>query len=137
MFKPVSAKTVTDYIRSLPHNRRNDIERLHAFIKKSVPKLTPYFANNMIGYGRFPYLNYKKEAIDWPIIALASQKKYISIYICSIEDGQYLAERYKNDLGRVNVGKSCIRFTSPDDLSMASLRRILRIAEKKPGITKK
>ena len=25
--------------------------------------------------------NYKKEVVDWPIIALASQKSYISIYI--------------------------------------------------------
>ena len=110
MFKPVKAKSVKEYFAMLPKERRLPVEFLHKFIQKTAPKLKPNFAYNMPGYGFFKYKNYKKEIIDWPIIALASQKNYISLYICSIDKGEYLAEKYKDKLGKVSVGKSCIRF---------------------------
>ncbi len=82
MFKKVKAKTVKEYLSAVPVDRKETIQYLHNFIQKAVPKLKPYFANNMIGYGKFKYSNYKKEIIDWPIIALANQKQYVSVYVC-------------------------------------------------------
>ncbi len=80
------------------------------------------------------YLNYKKETIDWPVIALASQKNYISLYVCCITDGQYLAERNKKELGKVSVGKSCIRFKKLEDLNLPALKKLLKEAARKPGL---
>jgi hypothetical protein len=118
----------------VPDGRKEAIIFLHNFIQKAVPKLKPFFATNMLGYGAFPYKNYKKEMIEWPIIALANQKLYISIYVCSLEGGEYLAEKYKNTLGKVSVGKSCIRFKKLVDLNLTALKKILRLASKNPGI---
>jgi hypothetical protein len=81
MFKKVKTKSVEEYLAAVPKERQNDFLALHNFIQKTVPKLKLHFANNMLGYGSFPYLNYKKEKIQWPTIALANQKQYISIYI--------------------------------------------------------
>lgn len=134
MFKPTKAKNAEDYLNSLPEERKQPLLFLHKYIQKVSPKFKSYFANNMLGYGSFPYKNYKKETRDWPIIALASQKNYISIYICALEKGEYLAEKYKDTLGKVNVGKSCIRFKNLEDINLPELKKILKKAEKAPGL---
>ncbi len=134
MFKPTKAKTMKEYFQALPPDRREAMEFLDAFIRKTAPKLKPYFSYNMPGYGAFPYRNYKNEQIEWPVIALASQKNYISLYVCAVEKGKYIAEMYKKDLGKVSVGKSCIRFKKISDLDLDTLKKVLKLAEKNPGL---
>ncbi len=134
MFKPSKATNVEEYLALVPEDRRETIEFLHAFIQEVSPILTSNFAYNMLGYGSFPYKNYKKEIITWPVVSLASQKNYMSLYICALEKGEYIAEKYKEILGKVNVGKSCIRFKKLEDLNLPALRKVLLIAAKNPGL---
>jgi len=135
MFKPIKAKTVEEYLAAVPEERKEVIHFLHDFIIKTAPKLKPHFASNMIGYGSFPYKNYKKEPIEWPVIALANQKNYVSLYMCAIEDGEYIAEKFKKELGKVNVGKSCIRFKKIEDVDLPTLKKVIELAEKNPGLS--
>lgn len=134
MFKPTSAKTIAEYKRVLPKERREMIDAIDALIKKTAPKLKPNFSYNMLGYGGFDYVNYKKELVKWPVIALASQKNYISLYICALEDGEYIAEKYKKELGKVSVGKSCIRFKKLNDLNLTVVKKLIKLAAKSPGL---
>ncbi len=135
MFKPVKATTIKEYMDMLEPRRRTQIEQLDAFIRKTVPSLKPHFASNMLGYGSFPYKNYKKEDIEWPVIMLASQKQHISLYICSTINKEYLAEKYKDTLGKVKVGKSCIRINKLEDVDMEGLAKVLKLAEEHQGFT--
>jgi hypothetical protein len=134
MFKPTKAASVKEYLAAVPADRQKDIIFLHNLIQKVSPKFKSYFAYNMLGYGKFPYRNYKKEKIDWPIVALANQKNYISVYVCSVDKGKYLAEKYKHELGKVSVGKSCIRFKKVTDLNLPALKTLLKRAAKNPGL---
>lgn len=134
MFKPTNAKSVSEYIKALPKERKEPILFLHKFIQATAPKFKPYFSYNMLGYGKFKYKNYKKEIIDWPIVALASQKNYISVYVCAIDNGKYVAEKYKSKLGKVSVGKSCIRFKKIEDVNLSVLKEVLKKAAKAPGL---
>jgi hypothetical protein len=134
MFKPTKAKTVNEYLQAVPPERREMMEFLHAFIQKTVPTLRPHFAYNMLGYGSFPYKNHKKETVQWPVISLANQKNYVSLYVCAIDNGKYLAEAHKKDLGNVSVGKSCIRLKNLGDVNLKTLQKVLKAAEKKPGL---
>lgn len=134
MFKPVSAKTVQGYLAAVPKDRKETIELLHEFIQKSAPTLKAHFAHNMLGYGSFLYKNHKGDMIEWPTVALANQKNYISIYVCAIENGEYIAEMYKAKLGKVSVGRSCIRFKKNDDLNLETLKKVIKLAEKSPGL---
>ena len=135
MFKAVKAKTTDEYIDALPTDRKETIIFIDAFIKKVAPSLKSNFLYNMPGYGKFKYKNYKKEVLDWPTVAVASQKNYISLYICAVQNGEYVAEKYKNDLGKVSVGKSCIRFKKIDDLNLKTLEMVIKLAAKNPGLT--
>jgi len=134
MFKPTKAKTVKEYMAALPADRKKVIADIHAFIQKTVPSLKAHFAYNMLGYGSFPYKNYKKEMITWPVVSLASQKNYISLYVCAVENGKYIAEKNAKDLGKVSVGKSCIRFKRLEDLNLDVLKKVLKSAAKNPGL---
>jgi len=134
MFKSTKAKSVETYLAQVPEDRKDLVLFLHKYIKKTVPKLKSHFAYNMLGYGSFPYLNYKKEKIYWPVIALANQKNYISLYVCAVDRGQYIAEKYKKELGKVSVGRSCIRFRKLEDINLAALKKVLQLAAKFPGL---
>ena len=136
MFKSTNAKSVEEYLSVLPKERQEPVLFLHDFIQKAVPKLKPHFAYNMLGYGSFACKNYKKEMVDWPVIALASQKNYMSIYVCALDNGEYLAEKFQDKLGKVSVGKSCIRFKKLDDLNLPELAKILKKAAKSPGLVR-
>lgn len=110
--------------------------------RKRFPVLKPWLAYNMIGYGSFPYKNYKKEMIDWPIVSLANQKNYVSVYVCALDGGEYIAEKFKNELssqtrsGKVSVGKSCIRIKKLEDVDLKVLKKVIQLAAKKPGLVK-
>jgi hypothetical protein len=134
MFAKNEAKSVEEYLLMVPGDRKKDIDFLHAFIQKAVPKLKPYYASNMIGYGSFYYLDSKKQKKDWPIISLANQKNYISIYVCTIIDDKAAAEKYKKDLGNLSKGVSCIRFKKIEEINLETLKIVLQLAEKKPGV---
>jgi hypothetical protein len=134
MFKSIKAKSIKEYIASVPEDRKELIVFLHHFIQKAAPDLAPYLASNMLGYGSFPYKNYKKEIVTWPTIALANQKNYVSIYVCAISDGQYIAEKYRKKLGKVNVGKSCIRFRKLEDVHLPTLTKVISEAARHPGL---
>ena len=136
MFKPTKAKTVKEYLDAVPKEHKEMVMFLNNFIKKAVPKLKVHFANNMLGYGSFPYKNAKKEMIEWPTVALASQKSYVSIYVCSVIDGEYVAEAHKKELGKVKVGRSCISFKKIEDVNLPVLKKVLKVAEKHPGLVK-
>jgi len=134
MFKSVKAKTSQEYIDALPEDRKEILKFLDTFIKENAPSLKPNFLYNMPGYGSFKYKNYKKELLDWPTIAVASQKNYVSVYVCSVDNKGYIAEHFKNDLGNVRVGKSCISFKKLEDLNLDIFKKIIKIAEKSPGL---
>lgn len=134
MFKPVKAKSIKEYFSVLSKEEQKPMEFLNKFIRRAAPSLKPNFIYNMPGYGIFKYKDYRKKIIDWPVIALASQKNYMSLYVCAVHDGEYIAEKYKKDLGKVSVGKSCIGFKKLEDLNLKTLKKVIKLAEKSPGL---
>jgi Domain of unknown function (DU1801) len=134
MFAKNAATSIEEYLTLVPEDRKDAIDFLHAFIQKAVPKLTPYYASNMIGYGSFYYLDAKKERKDWPIISLANQKNYITIYVCVLITDKAAAENYRKDLGKLTKSISCIRFKKIDEIELETLTTVLQLAEKNPGV---
>ena len=126
MFKAIKANSTAEYLANIPTDRRELVNFMHSFIKKTVPKLKPHFVYNMLGYGSFPYTNNNKEVLQWPVIALANQKNYVSVYVCAVDKGVYIAEKHKNELGKVSVGKSCIRFKKLENINLPILKKVLQ-----------
>jgi hypothetical protein len=59
---------------------------------------------SMLGYGEQPYqTKAMKEPGIWPVVALAVEKRYLSLYVSAVIDGEYVAERYASQLGNVRA----------------------------------
>ena len=124
------AKTVSAYLAELKEPRKSDVANLHKAIQAAVPKLKPHINYGMIGYGKFHYKYASGREGDWFTVGLASQKNYISVYVCAARNGKYLAEAAKKKLGKVSVGKSCIRFKKLEDLNLKELTKLCKEASK-------
>ncbi len=75
-------------------------------IRTAAPQLEPAAAGNMLHYGPFRYRYASGRQGDAYVVGLASQKQYVSLYLCSTVDRAYLAEANAARLGKVSVGKT-------------------------------
>ncbi len=141
MFKVTDAKNPEEYIAMIDEPRKSEIQKLHDLILKTVPDLKPFMISGMIGYGKFHYKGKSTEG-EWCIIALASQKNYISVYACASDGKNYVAEKYAEVLStkdttkkrpKVSIGKSCIRFKNTEDIDFEVLKKVLKESESLGG----
>jgi hypothetical protein len=113
--------------------RGEQLRRVDALVTAAAPgidrQLVPVGSSAMLGYGLMPYQpKSAKEPTMWPLIALAAQKRHLSLYVCAVVDGSYLAESRAERLGKVSCGRSCIRFTTLDRVDAAELATLVRDA---------
>jgi hypothetical protein len=135
MFKPTDAKTPEEYISSLEEPRRTEVQKIHDFIRETLPQYKPYILSGMIGYGSYHYKYASGREGDWCVIGLSSRKNYISLYICAVKDGKYVAESFKDNLPKADIGKSCVRFKKFEDITFPELRELLLLgSEAEPQI---
>ena len=113
--------------------REAELRAIDALVVAAAPgidrQLVPVGSGQMLGYGLMPYRPRSAgETTTWPLIALAAQKRHLSLYVCAVVDGVHLAESRADRLGRVSCGKSCIRFTSLDRVDRDELTALLQDA---------
>lgn len=140
--KPTAAKSIDAYIDQIDEPRRSEIIELDALITKTVPKLERHLmgqmGSQMIGYGPYHYKYESGREGDTAILSLASQKRHISLYVMCADQktGEYLAEKFEPLLGKVSVGKSCVRFTKLENVDRKGLVALMKAAEKNGGMAK-
>ncbi len=113
--------------------RETELRAADALVGAAAPgidrQLVPVGSGHVLGYGLMPYRpRSARETTTWPLIALAAQKRHLSLYVCAVVDGVYLAESRADRLGRVSCGKSCIRFSSLDRVDRDELTALLQDA---------
>jgi len=113
--------------------REAELRRVDALVTAAAPgidrQLVPAASGAMLGYGLMPYKpRSAKQVTTTPLISLAAQKRYVSLYVFAVVDGVYLAEARADRLGRVSCGKSCIRFSSLDAVDTDELSAVVRDA---------
>lgn len=120
--------TPTAYLANLPADRRTELKALHTAIRQAAPQLKPHVAYNgtMLGYGPYHYKYATGREGDCPIVALSSRANYISLYISGQRNGRTIAEAAQARLGKVSVGKVCIRFKKLADLNLPAAMELVR-----------
>ena len=114
-------------------DREQELRRVDELVTGAAPgidrQLVPLGSGAMLGYGLMPYRpKSAKVTTTVPLIGLAAQKRHLSLYVCAVVDGGYLAESRADRLGTVSCGRSCIRFTSLDRVDTGELAALLRDA---------
>jgi uncharacterized protein YdhG (YjbR/CyaY superfamily) len=126
-----SAKTVAEYLESLPKERRAAIEAVRKVVRKSLPK----GYKEAMGYGmiawQVPLGRYADTYNGEPLCyaAIASQKSYCALYLMGVyqvpAQAAALKAAFKAEGKRADMGKSCIRFRTPDDLPLAAIGKLV------------
>ncbi len=119
------AKTVDEYLSSLPDDRVEIIAALRNEIKKNLPKgFEETMQYGMISYvvphKLYPGGYHCKPEDALPFMSVASQKKHVAVYHMAVYEGAlhdwFLKEWKKVSDKKPDMGKSCIRFKKPDDV---------------------
>lgn len=120
------ATTVEAYMKEIPADRLEAMSKLRKVIKKNIPKGFQECMNyGMIGYV-VPHKLYAEgyhcdPSMPLPFMNIASQKNNISVYHMGIYADQKLlkwfeGEYKKLNIGKLDMGKSCIRFKNMDKI---------------------
>jgi hypothetical protein len=122
----LKVSTPAEYIAKLVEPRKAEVVALDALIRKTAAKLAPFVHGGILAYGPWHYKYPSGREGDWFRIGVASNKNYISLYICAGDEEGYIPERYKKALPKANIGRSCVRFKRLSDLDLAALKRMIR-----------
>src|SRR3954467_1902361 len=79
------ATTIENYLDELPEDRKTPMKKLHAVIKKNLPKgFKEAMSYGMIGYvvphSLYPSGYHCDPTLPLPFMCIASQKNFIAIY---------------------------------------------------------
>jgi|ERR1051325_4263284 hypothetical protein len=125
------ASTVAEYLDSLPAERRAAIGTVRTMVKRSLPKGYKEMMNSgMITYA-IPLSRYPATYNGLPLcyVALAAQKNYCALYLMGpYGDPVQAAElkaAFKAAGKKFDMGKSCLRFKSADDLPLDAIGTLI------------
>lgn len=124
--KDQQVSTPEAYIAALAEPRREQVQRLHDLIRKNAPDLQLGIRSGMIGYGTYHYRTQSGREGDWFVIALASNKRYISLYVSAWTGTQTVAETYKERLPKADIGRSCVRIKKLEDVDLDVVAELVR-----------
>ena len=126
-----STTTPTDYLASLPPDRREVISAVRELILRNLPE----GYQETINWGMLSYEvpletypdTYNKKPLSY--VGLAAQKNYNSLYLMSVfqdpADYQELMEAFARMGVKPDMGKSCIRFKKLDQIPLEKIARLI------------
>ena len=106
-----SAKSVADYVKGVPENRKGAITALRKLCRELLKGYRETMQYGMPCYGR--------DGVGE--VAFASQRNYVSIYILK----QDVLNKYRARLKGASVGKGCIRYSDPERIDFGLIRKML------------
>jgi uncharacterized protein YdhG (YjbR/CyaY superfamily) len=125
------ATTVEQYLAELPDDRRDAIETVRDVVVANLPEGYKEEMNwGMISYG-VPLETYPDTYNGQPLmyVAVASQKNHMSLYLTTVwTDGDVnedFRREYEESGKRFDMGKSCVRFRTLDDLPLDLVARTI------------
>jgi hypothetical protein len=128
------ATTVAEYLKQLPEDRRTIISKVRSVIRKNLPKgFAEQMSYGMIGYvvphKLYPAGYHCDPKQPLPFACLGSQKNHMSLYLMSVYGDPALAgwmkEQFQARGKKLDMGKSCIRFKTLDDLPLDVIGEVL------------
>jgi hypothetical protein len=125
------ARTVSEYLKQLPADRRKSLSAVRAVVLENLPK----GYKEAIGWGAITYAipleDYPNTYNAQPlcIAALSAGKNYCSIHLMAAygdsKTRKWLEEAFKKSGKKFDMGQACVRFKTPDDLPLDAIGQII------------
>ena len=122
-----AATSVAEYLKSLPDEKRAAISTVRDLVLAKLPKgYVEGMEYGMISYSvslsRYPE-TYNGHPLCYA--GLAAQKNHNALYLMGVYGDDTNAKRFRNEFAkagkRLDMGKSCVRFKSADDLAFDAI----------------
>jgi hypothetical protein len=131
MKPPSHVKTPAQYIASLPTDRAKTIATVRALVNQHIPPgYEECLVWGTIGW-TIPLSRYPDTYNQQPIcyVALAAQKNFFSLYLMgafwSASQLEQLKAEFKAAGKKLDMGKCCVHFQSPDDLPLQAIGKLI------------
>ena len=120
------ATTAEQYMAELPNDRKKVMTELRKVIKKNLPEgFKEVMGYGMLGYivphSKYPAGYHCNPKDPLPFMGVASQKNFIAVYHMGVyvdpKLHKWFTDEYaKAGVGKLDMGKSCIRFKNPEKI---------------------
>ena len=126
------ASTVEQYLAELPDDRRADVESVRDIVLENLPEgYVETMRWGMITY-EVPLDTYPDTYNGQPLmfLALAAQKRHLALYLTNVAFVPGGEDRFKTrylETGKkLDMGRSCLRFKTADDLATDLVAETIR-----------
>ena len=120
------ANSPQDYISQIPEERQPIVSKIRKIILENIPKgFEEQMSYGMLGYvvphSIYPDGYHCDTKLPLPFMSLASQKNFVALYHSGIYADPklhdwFVKEYPKHCKRKLDMGKSCVRFKSMDDI---------------------
>jgi len=128
-----SAATVEDYLAALPDDRREVMARVRDVINEYLPEGHV----EQMDWGMISWVVPLEEYPDTHngkalcVAGLASHKHHLSVYLVGLytdgPEGAWFRQQYADRGLKLDMGKSCVRFRSLDELPLDVLAEVIEM----------
>lgn len=122
----IAANTVDEYVEAIPEDRKEAFSKLRSVILDNLPDgfeetISYNFPSYVVPHSRYPAGYHCKPEEPLPFLSIASQKHFIGFYHMGIYArpdilAWFKDEYSKRNIGKLDMGKSCIRFKKLDKI---------------------
>jgi len=126
-----AAKTPDEYLKSLPADRRAVIAAVRAVVNKHMPAGYQEAMNWGAITWEVPLTRFPKTPNGQPLcyVSLAAHKNYCTLYLMGAysNSAEYAALRaaFAKAGKKFDMGKSCLHFTTPEDLELDAIGTVI------------
>jgi uncharacterized protein YdhG (YjbR/CyaY superfamily) len=122
----IEASSPEEYLSKLPQDRKEALSKLRKEIIKNLPSgFQERMSYGMVGYvvphSIYPNGYHCDPKLPLPFVNIANQKNFIAIYHMGLYSNPKLLEWFQKEYpkhtdARLDMGKSCIRFSKPEKI---------------------
>ena len=131
-----NAKTVEEYLKEVPEERKQHFEKLRNTILENLPEgFKEEMSYGMIGYvvphSLYPDGYHCTPELPLPFMNIASQKNFIGFYHSGIYADSSLMQWFQNEYpkhsaAKLDMGKSCLRLKKMDQIPYDLIAELVR-----------
>jgi len=128
------AASVSEYLATLSPERRKELVKVRAAIKKALPKgYRETLQHGMITYvvplTIYPEGYLRKKDVPLPFVSLAAQKNHLALYLMNVYGDAKLERWFRSAWAKsgkkLDMGKSCLRFQVAEDLALDVVSQVV------------
>lgn len=132
----IESASIADYESKIAEDKKEAFIKLRKVIDKNIPKgfktvISYGMPSWVVPHSTYPAGYHCDPKLPLPFVSMAAQKNFIAVYHMGIyakpELLKWFTEEYpKHAKGKLDMGKSCLRFKKPDDIPYAFIGKLMQ-----------